>query len=294
MFELPTFSGDVVVAAQMYWRKNKNGAQGPVVQSVVSLTSSLRVISLTSSLRVILLTVLADSIYNILIFFAEKMWVAFASYSHFFSKKFQHIWVSLNVNFNESLTNDIVSFEQLGPGIQSVSLRHRPPAQPHHHETVIAPSPLIFFFFFFVFENLLVYKYHLKYDKVQKCVESSFGNQIWLILSICLRIGLLGHNLTWKRKRKYFHYIIGDGLYPLFLGHHGTENDWLVYFVYLEKQTQLIFYYLKLILDIFWQPVSPNSHGIIVDFSETRNYVTEVRLEIQANTMYQHSTWTCV
>ena len=37
---------------------------GPVVQSVVSLTSSLRVSSLTA---------LADSIYNILIFFAEKM-----------------------------------------------------------------------------------------------------------------------------------------------------------------------------------------------------------------------------
>ena len=37
---------------------------GPVVQSVVSLTSSLRVISLT---------ILADSIYNILICFAEKM-----------------------------------------------------------------------------------------------------------------------------------------------------------------------------------------------------------------------------
>ena len=37
---------------------------GPVVQSVVSLTSSLRVISLT---------VLVDSIYNNLIFFAEKM-----------------------------------------------------------------------------------------------------------------------------------------------------------------------------------------------------------------------------
>ena len=41
-----------------------SGSQGPVVQNVVSLTSSLRVISLT---------VLADSIYNILIFFAEKM-----------------------------------------------------------------------------------------------------------------------------------------------------------------------------------------------------------------------------
>ena len=37
---------------------------GPVVQSDVSLTSLLRVISLT---------VLADSVYNILIFFAEKM-----------------------------------------------------------------------------------------------------------------------------------------------------------------------------------------------------------------------------
>ena len=37
------------------------------------------------------------------------------NYSHFFSKKFQHICVSLDVNFNESLTNDVVSFEQLGP-----------------------------------------------------------------------------------------------------------------------------------------------------------------------------------
>ena len=47
---------------------------GPVVQSVVSLTSSLRVISLT---------VLADSMYNILIFFAEKA----AKATHIFSEK---------------------------------------------------------------------------------------------------------------------------------------------------------------------------------------------------------------
>ena len=45
-------------------RESKCNILGPVVQSIVSLTSSLRVISLT---------VLADSIYNILIFFAEKM-----------------------------------------------------------------------------------------------------------------------------------------------------------------------------------------------------------------------------
>ena len=48
-------------------KKTKN--LGPVVQSIISLMSSLRVISLT---------VLADSIHNILVFFAEKMWVAFA------------------------------------------------------------------------------------------------------------------------------------------------------------------------------------------------------------------------
>ena len=46
------------------------------------------------------------------------MWVAFAMQKllTFFSKKFHHICVSLIVNFNESLTNDVVSFEQLGPG----------------------------------------------------------------------------------------------------------------------------------------------------------------------------------
>ena len=50
-----------------------------------------------------------DSIHNILIFFAEKI------FSHFFSKKFQNICITFNVNFNDSLTNDVVSFEQLGP-----------------------------------------------------------------------------------------------------------------------------------------------------------------------------------
>ena len=41
-----------------------------------------------------------------------------AKATHIFTaKKFQHICVSLDLNFNESLTNDIVSFEQLGPDI---------------------------------------------------------------------------------------------------------------------------------------------------------------------------------
>ena len=52
------------LSSHVFMVKSERYHQGPVVQSVVSLTSSLRVISLT---------VLADSIYNILIFFAEKM-----------------------------------------------------------------------------------------------------------------------------------------------------------------------------------------------------------------------------
>ena len=55
--------------------QGKRVIQGPVVQSTVSLTNSLRVVSLT---------VLADSIYNILIFFAEIV-----------------CSISLDVNFNE-------------------------------------------------------------------------------------------------------------------------------------------------------------------------------------------------
>ena len=52
---------------------------GPVVQSVVSLTSSLRVISLT---------VLANSVYNILIFFVEKnVSNCTAKVTHIFSAK---------------------------------------------------------------------------------------------------------------------------------------------------------------------------------------------------------------
>ena len=66
------------LTTEFLWRNNmasdksfifRQKVLGPVVQSLVSLTSSLRVISLT---------VLGDSIHNILIFFAEKMWVAFA------------------------------------------------------------------------------------------------------------------------------------------------------------------------------------------------------------------------
>ena len=54
------------------------------------------------------------------------MWVAFALQKllTFFNKIFQHICVSLNVNFNESLTNDIISFEQLGPELNKEYIKN--------------------------------------------------------------------------------------------------------------------------------------------------------------------------
>ena len=49
------------------------------------------------------------------------MWVAFALQKllTFFSKKILHICVPLDENSNESLTNGVVSFEQLGPDKES-------------------------------------------------------------------------------------------------------------------------------------------------------------------------------
>ena len=44
------------------------------------------------------------------------MWVALQKLLTFFQQKISAYCISLDVNFNESLSNDIVSFEQLGPG----------------------------------------------------------------------------------------------------------------------------------------------------------------------------------
>ena len=43
------------------------------------------------------------------------------SYSHFFSKKIQHICVSIDVNFNKKKNNNVVSFEQLDPEVEKWS-----------------------------------------------------------------------------------------------------------------------------------------------------------------------------
>ena len=46
------------------------------------------------------------------------------SYSHFFSKNIGIYAIFSDQSFNDSLTNDIVSFEQLGLDVQSADILH--------------------------------------------------------------------------------------------------------------------------------------------------------------------------
>ena len=82
--------------------------QGPVVQSIVSLTSSL---------VVKMLTVLVSTIPKSQVFLLKNVssFCKCKSYSHFFSKNLSVYAVFNNQSFNDTLTNSIVSFEQLGP-----------------------------------------------------------------------------------------------------------------------------------------------------------------------------------
>ena len=53
-------------------------------------------------------------------YFAEKMWVAFANaknYSHFFNNNISIYAICNDQSLNDTLTNDIISFEQLGPEV---------------------------------------------------------------------------------------------------------------------------------------------------------------------------------
>ena len=84
---------------------------GPVVQSIISLTNSL---------VVKMLTVLVSIISNSQVFLLKKceQLLQMQSYSHFFSKNIRICSMFNDQSFNDTLTNDIVSFEQLGPGVQ--------------------------------------------------------------------------------------------------------------------------------------------------------------------------------
>ena len=68
-----------------------------------------------------ILTVLVSTISNSLVFLLKTVSsLANAKATHIFSAKNISVFATFNdQNFNDTLTNDIVSFEQLGPGLFS-------------------------------------------------------------------------------------------------------------------------------------------------------------------------------
>ena len=84
--------------------------QGPFDQSVISLTSSL---------VVKMLTVVVSKISNSQVFLLKNVssFCKCKSYSHFFSKNINVYAIFNDRSFNHMLTNNIISFEQLGPDI---------------------------------------------------------------------------------------------------------------------------------------------------------------------------------
>ena len=89
------------------------GIQDPVVQSIVSLTSSL---------RGQLIKCFTTLFPNTLIFFVEN--ISHLYFLTLFSKKEKNWHISdTNIrNFNEMLTNDVICFEQLGPELRLLLL----------------------------------------------------------------------------------------------------------------------------------------------------------------------------
>ena len=96
-----------VVSVTNFLFEPKQIYQDPVVQSVVSLTSSL---------VVKMLTALVSTVSNSQLFFWKNVssLCKRKSYSHFFSKNISVYAIINDQSFNDTSTNDSVSFEQLG------------------------------------------------------------------------------------------------------------------------------------------------------------------------------------
>ena len=66
-----------------------------------------------------MLSVLVSTISNSQVFLLKQIWVAFANTkaTHILAKKISLYATFNDQSFNDTLTNDIVSFEQLDPGL---------------------------------------------------------------------------------------------------------------------------------------------------------------------------------
>ena len=118
--------------------------------------------------------------------------------THIFSaNKFQHICVSLDVNFNESLTNDIVRFEQLGPEFEQTSVLVKPIEQ-ETDVTVIVPDKRSIQIFSYLPTKLNDCVYSLEEEKRQIVINEFSYQPIYSILSLYFthRINLFGKKLS--------------------------------------------------------------------------------------------------
>ena len=66
--------------------------------------------------KMLTVTVLVSTISNSQVFLLKNLSSFCKSYSHFFSKDISLFAIFNDQSFNDTLTKDIVSFEQLGPG----------------------------------------------------------------------------------------------------------------------------------------------------------------------------------
>ena len=75
------------------------------------------IFSLTSLLEVKVITLLVSTISNLQVFLLKNVssFCKCKSYSHFINKNISLYAIFNDQSFNSMLTNDIVSFEQLGP-----------------------------------------------------------------------------------------------------------------------------------------------------------------------------------
>ena len=88
------------------------GSQVPAVQSIVSLTGSL---------VVKMLTVLVSTISNAQVFLLKKIEKQMQKLHIFFSNDNSVYAIFNDQSFNDTLPNDIVSFEQMGPDVSSTT-----------------------------------------------------------------------------------------------------------------------------------------------------------------------------
>ena len=171
------FTVEKMPISSWIWAWNDNLAgQGPVVQSIVSLTSSLR------GYHVQCFTTEPNTLI-FLLKTCEKL-LHCKSFSYFFNKKYWHICEINVLNFKEMLTNDVISFEQPGPVLLTSYVNTQ------HSARINLSQIFCIYKSDFVSETPLI---HTDTVPLLKAIDSSHQDRFpllvhrWTVLSSCLQ-----------------------------------------------------------------------------------------------------------